>query len=636
MKQKLIGFLAGLFWMSAICAQTFPVNNLNVQGQLQLGGSPGTAGMFLQSNGSSAPTWGTAIAGGATNPSLNFLSSLTGAVSRTYTSKLSDLVSVKDFGAVGNGIANDGPAILAANSVSPVVIPAGIYLVSASITLPNAVTFMPGAQLSIASGQTVTFNGSLNAGVGQIFSGSGSVVISPAYTTTGYPEWWGGQANYASVDQSTFINTCISAMVVCKLQAGTYYTTGTILQQSNNKAVVGASPDFTGTGGSTIISNNSPSATIYQIGPNTYTGTMQNTNILKNVILLRSVAPQISSAPNGLLVQYTVWTSIDNVLSQDSVYAFHILGNANMFLTKDSADRSLAGSGGGTDKYYGFWLDASANIGFAGGNASVYIDRCSVGSTVTWTSSLNYQGLVATGTYGYSDIFVNYFSTANLGFGIDLVGNGNTSTTFDNQNEDVRIYNPVLDSNGFAGIEFNGTSLYGSIQVIGGYINFNGAGSTPVGLEYDSSNGSITVTGMEIMCQQSATAHAVVATGSKGIDQIGNDYFECKNWPIELNGTTHSRFEDRIRAYSLGSTNQPAIYIHNSSSRNIFKMSVEGASTAYSQGYYLSDSTTSFTEFDASGIDASAISGNKLNNNGTAITSVGSFGTSNYATGVMN
>ena len=35
----------------------------------------------------------------------------TGAVPRTIASKLSDVVSVKDFGAIGNGIANDTAAI---------------------------------------------------------------------------------------------------------------------------------------------------------------------------------------------------------------------------------------------------------------------------------------------------------------------------------------------------------------------------------------------------------------------------------------------------------------------------------------------------------------------------------------------
>lgn len=38
----------------------------------------------------------------------------TGAVNRTYPDKMKEAFSVRDFGAVGNGVANDAPAILAA------------------------------------------------------------------------------------------------------------------------------------------------------------------------------------------------------------------------------------------------------------------------------------------------------------------------------------------------------------------------------------------------------------------------------------------------------------------------------------------------------------------------------------------
>ena len=64
---------------------------------------------------------------------LSFTQSGTGAVTRTVDSKLKDVVSVKDFGAVGNAVANDAPAIQAAiNSAiaaggGTVVFPAGKY-----------------------------------------------------------------------------------------------------------------------------------------------------------------------------------------------------------------------------------------------------------------------------------------------------------------------------------------------------------------------------------------------------------------------------------------------------------------------------------------------------------------------------
>jgi hypothetical protein len=66
-----------------------------------------------------------------------------GAVQRTVESKLRESVSVKDFGAVGNGFANDTDAIQAAiNTGKAVYIPNGTYLVSA-LTL-GAGTIMRG------------------------------------------------------------------------------------------------------------------------------------------------------------------------------------------------------------------------------------------------------------------------------------------------------------------------------------------------------------------------------------------------------------------------------------------------------------------------------------------------------------
>lgn len=64
----------------------------------------------------------------------------TSAVARTVESKLRDVVSVKDFGAVGNGVADDTAAIQAAiNYAAPlgrsVYIPSGVYLITA-LTIP--------------------------------------------------------------------------------------------------------------------------------------------------------------------------------------------------------------------------------------------------------------------------------------------------------------------------------------------------------------------------------------------------------------------------------------------------------------------------------------------------------------------
>jgi len=61
----------------------------------------------------------------------------TGAVATTVQTKLRESVSVKDFGAVGNGIANDAAAFTAAWTASnpkAVLVPAGTYLITGTVT----------------------------------------------------------------------------------------------------------------------------------------------------------------------------------------------------------------------------------------------------------------------------------------------------------------------------------------------------------------------------------------------------------------------------------------------------------------------------------------------------------------------
>ena len=547
--------------------------------------------------------------------------------------------SVMYYGATGNGVTDDTSAIASANTAGACFLPAGTYVIGSNLTLTNQVTFAPGAKLQIATGKTVAINGGIQAGLYQIFTGTGTVTFAPQTTPDGYPEWWGALINNSGFDCSTAINACIVACPVTWLQAGTYYTANTILHQVSNRTVIGAMMgNVAGNTIGSIILINSATATIYKMGPNTFSGSFTQTNsILKYVTLGRTVAPNIASACNGLLVQYTVWSDVEEVYAFDSIYNFHILGTGDTRLKWCVSARYQAGSGGGTDVYYGFYVDGSTNIGAAGGNASLYMDKCVAGSNITWTSSINYQGLVAVGTYGYSDLYINQFETSNLGIGINLVGNSNTSTTYDYKNEDVVIIFPVLDTCSVSGIQFTGTSLYGAVTVLGGYIAFNPSASSPSGLYYTNSQGWVSVQGVQILCGTCSGAIGVVTSGTnKGIFHKNNLVYECAQKVYTISGTSNSRFEDQIRNYSVAASANPAVQVSGSCSRNVFAMSIAGKSGAFSQGYYLSDATTSYSEFACSGVDQTPITAWKLNNNGTQISAAGTFGTTNLASGIMN
>jgi len=85
-----------------------------------------------------------------TSEQITFLAAGSGATQRTVLDKLRDVVSVKDFGAVGDGVADDTAAINAAIAYAAstingaagmeVFFPTGTYLISSKINMPNRVT----------------------------------------------------------------------------------------------------------------------------------------------------------------------------------------------------------------------------------------------------------------------------------------------------------------------------------------------------------------------------------------------------------------------------------------------------------------------------------------------------------------
>lgn len=64
--------------------------------------------------------------------SFNYQPDVTGSVSRDVTQKLSELVSVKDFGAVGDGVTSDNAAFVLAEALSQnyIYLPAGTYILT--------------------------------------------------------------------------------------------------------------------------------------------------------------------------------------------------------------------------------------------------------------------------------------------------------------------------------------------------------------------------------------------------------------------------------------------------------------------------------------------------------------------------
>ncbi|PCI55953.1 MAG: hypothetical protein COB36_03930 [Alphaproteobacteria bacterium] len=89
----------------------------------------------------------------------DFTASGGGASTRTSTDKLSDMVSVKDFGAVGDGLTDDTTAIQnALTAHDAVFLPEGEYLVNSTIRLTARQSLSGAGQSSVLRGNSNSFN----------------------------------------------------------------------------------------------------------------------------------------------------------------------------------------------------------------------------------------------------------------------------------------------------------------------------------------------------------------------------------------------------------------------------------------------------------------------------------------------
>lgn len=102
----------------------------------------------------------------------------------------------------------------------------GTYNVDSNLTINAQLVIPKGAIINIAAGVTLTINSSILAGLYQIFTGGGNVVINGESTV--YPEWWGA-VNDSTTDSTDAFKKAIAAIEKGEvvLQSGKYniYTT---------------------------------------------------------------------------------------------------------------------------------------------------------------------------------------------------------------------------------------------------------------------------------------------------------------------------------------------------------------------------------------------------------------------------
>jgi len=138
----------------------------------------------------------------------------TGAVTRTVQAKLQESVSVKDFGAVGNGVTNDTVAVQAAldSGSGAVFFPAGTYLVS-PINIPANSVIKTDGFSTIFKRNTSSTNGLRTLNV------TGSNVIIESFSGIGDIATGTGEQNHLLYVVGNATNGAINNVTIGDIQA---------------------------------------------------------------------------------------------------------------------------------------------------------------------------------------------------------------------------------------------------------------------------------------------------------------------------------------------------------------------------------------------------------------------------------
>jgi len=567
---------------------------------------------------------------------VGFLQSGTGAVARTVQSKLRDMANVKDFGAVGDGTTDDRAAIALADAAGPFVFTPGNYKIASNITIASNVRFELGAVLVIPTGVTVTFNGHAQAGVHRIFecTGTGAVIISRHRNYVGYPEWWGAIANDISgsvpANNVTAIHAALAALSKVELQASDYYTNASIKITQPNRWLCGAGSLWDGTYGTnaTRLMVTDGSTTTLQVGPDANPGTIaqfiQGVKVT-GIQVARTTAPVVASSCNSILAQFILEAYFEDVRGDESMNGWMFNGTIHTIVSRCSAKRTSAGTGG-ADSFKGFYILGTSGIA-AGGNASLYISYSHADDTrATKTNSV---GFYADGKF--TDCFWNNCETVSCTVGMEVNGNG--AATNDFGNTDMHIIQPINDAFAVYGLYIHSLGVAGSVDIIAPYCG--PASGATAAVQIANAPAAVTVTGGQLVMGAASGCVGIVADTSSGVTVNGTMILECGTTAIVMNVATNCRIMPTIK--NKVATGGAAVQLIGACAANIIAPIVMGKASGSSLGVQVVGTTDDRNEYNCTGIDSSCIAGgsaNKLTRNGVQITATGLSGT-NLVSGVM-
>lgn len=574
-----------------------------------------------------------ALAASSGSSLVGYIQSGSGAVATTVQARLRKVFFTSDYDTFVNAVAAAANGTLIVNST---------ITVSTNTTVPSTVVLQVVNEgiFNIATNVTLTINGCFEAGVYQVFNctGTGAVVINAQFTGVGYPEWWGAVSDNtgASAANRTAINSAIIAMQTTALQPAAYYFEGGPIEiLTQGKRLIGAGANFDGAtnGKATRLVATTASIDALQVGPYTDPGGINlfpQGIVVQDISVVRNVAPNIGSLCTGVSVSYTLRTYLANVKSESHMIGFQFDGTVALIAERCNSNRAQAGSGGGTDLWYGYYVNGFSGIA-AGGNASIYLNYCAAGCDV---ASLQTSASLSYGFYlnnKFTDAFLESPETVNCAIGINVQGDSsNSAISFGNT--DLQIKNPINDQTKLACIVIQGVNKSGSVEVTDGYGGPT-AGSTAA-IIVDSSYG-VTLRGGQYVMQNHPSVVGISSTGATGLVIDRTIFLECQANVVSIATCVGSDIRPIIKNnFTVGGA---AVQLSGTCTANYLQPAISGSATGFTIGIQVVGTADARNEYNCSLLDSSAIdggSGDKLIRNAVQITSTGLSGT-NLVSGVM-
>ena len=324
----------------------------------------------------------------------------------------------------------------------------GIYNVPENMTLSGEVVIPQGAIININDGVTLTINGYINAGLYNIFSGGGNLIINNEVNTVGHPEWFNND-----------IAKTLKYFNVIELQSKDYFVHENLIIDKSNVKIFSHAP-------MTFLNEKTAKTRLLMLNKSSIVvGDENGTDIgaFPRNITFENIEIVSEYCTNPILIVYGVVDSLFknikincSIANTCAVYCYK-----NIHTTYDNV---YVHQSNATNVFYGFRCVDNNNPILAGGNASIYFEKCTV-NNASMTDNIVYGWSIEG---AFSDLFIDKCETYNCSVALNVNG-----TNKENGANDFIITNCVFDSCNIHAIEIKDISVSGMMTLDNTYVSKN-------------------------------------------------------------------------------------------------------------------------------------------------------------------